>query len=153
MHRHCGGECLRDWTIVVERQRCNRGHRSMFPARLLKTLRSHVYDTRAAAIIPLRGKGVRLLFAVCPREYATGAALFRQIRNDTLFLFSLFFSFFFFTKVQRSAPSRVGSFGKFQRSLEGSVPRDVENELIFGFAVERSNRIMRTICERIERRS
>lgn len=68
----------------------------MFPARLLKTLRSHVYDTRAAAIIPLRGKGVRLLFAVCPREYATGAALFRQIRNDTLFLFSLFFSFFFF---------------------------------------------------------
>lgn len=140
LHRHCGGECLRDWTIVVERQRCNRGHRSMFPARLLKTLRSHVYDTRAAAIIPHRGKGVRLLFPVCPREYATGAALFRQIRNDTLF-FSLSLSFY------ATIDTGVGSSGSglwknFTRSLEGSVPRpsDVENQLIFGFAMERSNR-------------
>lgn len=141
LHRHCGGECLRDWTIVVERQRCNRGHRSMFPARLLKTLRSHVYDTRAAAIIPHRGKGVRLLFPVCPREYATGAALFRQIRNDTLFFsLSLFFSFYQRSTLGWDPRDRV--FGKISRSLGGSVPRprDVENELIFGFAVERSNR-------------
>lgn len=118
LHRHCGGECLRDWTIVVERQRCNRGHRSMFPARLLKTLRSHVYDTRAAAIIPHRGKGVRLLFPVCPREYATGAALFRQIRNDTLFFSLSLFSFLFTNDRHWGGILGIGSLEKFHARSE-----------------------------------
>lgn len=100
-----------------------------------------------------------LLFPVCPREYATGAALFRQIRNDTLF-FSL--SLFLRTIDSGAGSSGSGSLEKFHARSGGSVPRprDVENELIFGFAVgkvksryriEGGGGIMKMICERIER--
>lgn len=100
-----------------------------------------------------------LLFPVCPREYATGAALFRQIRNDTLF-FSL--SLFLRTIDSGAGSSGSESLEKFHARSGGSVPRprDVENELIFGFAVgkvksryriEGGGGIMKTICERIER--
>lgn len=114
MHRHCGGECLRDWTIVVERQRCNRGHRSMFPARLLKTLRSHVYDTRAAAIIPHRGKGVRPIIPRLSARICDRRGLIPPDTERYAFLLSLSL---FTNDRQWGGILGIGVFGKISRSL------------------------------------
>lgn len=132
----------------------------MFPARLLKTLRSHVYDTRAAAIIPHRGKGVR---PIIPRLSARICDRRGLIPPDTeRYAFLLSLSLFLRTIDSGADSSGSESLEKFHARSGGSVPRprDVENELIFGFAVgkvksryriEGGGGIMKTICERIER--
>lgn len=107
----------------------------MFPARLLKTLRSHVYDTRAAAIIPHRGKGVR---PIIPRLSARICDRRGLIPPDTeRYAFLLSLSLFLRTIDSGAGSSGSESLEKFHARSGGSVPRprDVENELIFGFAV------------------
>lgn len=104
----------------------------MFPARLLKTLRSHVYDTRAAAIIPHRGKGVRPIIPRLSARICDRRGLIPPDTERYAFLLSLSF----FTN-DRQWGGILGSLEKFHARSGGSVPRprDVENELIFGFAV------------------
>lgn len=86
----------------------------MFPARLLKTLRSHVYDTRAAAIIPHRGKGVRPIIPRLSARICDRRGLIPPDTERYAFLLSLSL---FTNDRQWGGILGIGVFGKISRSL------------------------------------
>lgn len=87
----------------------------MFPARLLKTLRSHVYDTRAAAIIPHRGKGVRPIIPRLSARICDRRGLIPPDTERYAFLLSLSL---FTNDRQWGGILGIGVFGKISRSLQ-----------------------------------